>query len=108
MRPVGGGSIDSHPAVAEVAAYGVPSEFSEEEVAVAIVLREGAALSHAELLAFCEGKMARYMLPEHVLFLDELPRTPTEKVAKAELKKRHADCLSARAGIQENTQGSSE
>lgn len=87
--------IESHPAVAEVAAYGVPSEFSEEEVAVAIVLRPGSSLSHADLLAFCEGKMARYMWPEHVLFLDGLPRTATEKVAKATLRQRHADLLSA-------------
>jgi crotonobetaine/carnitine-CoA ligase len=87
--------IESHPAVAEVAAYGVPSEYSEEEVAVAIVLRAGAELNRPQLQAFCEGKMARYMVPEHALFLDSLPRTPTAKVAKAELKKRHAEYLSA-------------
>jgi crotonobetaine/carnitine-CoA ligase len=89
--------IEAHPAVKEVAAYGVPSRFSEEEVAVAVVVHEGAQLSRAELLEYCHGKMARYMLPEHILFLQALPRTPTEKVAKAELKKRHADLLSAAA-----------
>jgi crotonobetaine/carnitine-CoA ligase len=88
--------VESHPAVAEVAAYGVPSEFSEEEVAVAIVLQPGSSLSRDELWSFCDGKMARYMWPEHVLYLDRLPRTATEKVAKAVLKKRHADLLSAR------------
>lgn len=95
--------VASHPAVADVAAYGVPSEYSEEEVAVAIVLRDRAALSHAELLAFCEGKMARYMLPEHVLFLQDLPRTPTEKVAKAALKKLHAEHLIAVANARKDT-----
>jgi carboxypeptidase PM20D1 len=46
-----------------------------------------------DALDHCAGKMARYMIPEHILFLDELPKTPTEKVAKAELKKLHADII---------------
>jgi crotonobetaine/carnitine-CoA ligase len=86
--------IEAHPAVAEVAAYGVPSKFSEEEVAVAIVLHSQATFSQKDLLAWCAGKMARYMVPEHILFLERLPRTATEKIAKAELKKRHAEWLS--------------
>jgi acyl-coenzyme A synthetase/AMP-(fatty) acid ligase len=45
------------------------------------------------MLDHCAGKMARYMIPEHIMFLDELPKTPTEKVAKAELKKLHADII---------------
>lgn len=89
--------IGSHPAVAEVAAYGVPSEFSEEEVAVAIVLHPGTTLGRQELLDFCSGKMARYMLPEHILYLDRLPKTATEKVAKAELRKHHVEWLSRQA-----------
>ena len=90
--------IDSHPSVGEVAAYGVPSELSEEEVAVAIVIREGTSLSQQDVLDHCEGKMARYMFPEHILFLEQLPKTPTEKVAKAELKKRHVKSIAAEAG----------
>ena len=90
--------IERHPAVAEVAAFGVASEYSEEEVAVAIVLRDGAALSDRQLLDYCEGKMAKYMLPEHILFLDRLPRTPTAKVAKAELKKLYAERAASAGG----------
>ncbi len=86
-------AVGSHSAVMEVAAYGVPSEFSEEEVAVAIVIREGSALTKQEVLDHCEGKMARYMIPEHTLFLDKLPKTPTQKVAKADLKRLHADII---------------
>ena len=81
--------IEAHPAVLEVAAYGVDSEFSEEEVAVAVVLQPDASLSGAELRDYCDGRMARYMIPEHVRFLQSLPKTPTEKVAKAELKRLH-------------------
>lgn len=82
--------IERHPAVLEAAAYGVQSEYSEEEVAVAIVLHPGASLDRAELRDFCTGKMARYMIPEHIRFLDGMPKTPTEKVAKAELRKLHS------------------
>ena len=86
-------AIDGHPDVSEVAAYGVPSEYSEEEVAVSIVVRDGCTLTEQSVLDYCAGKMARYMIPEHILFLDALPKTPTEKIAKAELKKLHADII---------------
>ena len=86
-------AIDGHPDVSEVAAYGVPSEYSEEEVAISIVVRDGCTLTEQAVLDYCAGKMARYMIPEHILFIDALPKTPTEKVAKAELKKLHADVI---------------
>jgi crotonobetaine/carnitine-CoA ligase len=82
--------VAAHPAVLEVAAFGAPSPFTEEDVAVAVVVRPGARLDEGELRAFCEGRMARYMAPEHVIFLDALPKTPTEKVAKPELKRLFA------------------
>ena len=82
--------IERHPAVLEVAAYGVESEYSEEEVAVALVLRPGAELTGTALQEYCTGRMASYMVPEHIRFLDSLPKTPTEKVAKAELRRLHS------------------
>ncbi len=81
--------IESHPAVLKVAAYGVPSEFTEEDVAVAVVLKSGQELSADELLQFCGTRMARHMVPAHVRFLDTLPKTPTEKVTKGVLKESH-------------------
>lgn len=89
--------VAAHPAVLEVAAFGAPSPFTEEDVAVAVVLRPGAHLDESGLKAFCEGRMARYMAPEHVLFLDALPKTPTEKVAKGELKRLFAARNAGRA-----------
>ncbi|MBL8543263.1 MAG: AMP-binding protein [Hyphomonadaceae bacterium] len=89
--------IERHPAVLEAAAFGVPSPFTEEDVAVAVVARPGANVSESELKAFCEGRMARYMQPEHIVFLDALPKTPTEKVAKPELKRLFAARVEARA-----------
>jgi crotonobetaine/carnitine-CoA ligase len=89
--------VAAHPAVLEVAAFGAPSPFTEEDVAVAVVVRPGARLDEIELKTFCEGRMARYMTPEHVLFLEALPKTPTEKVAKPELKRLFAARNAARA-----------
>jgi crotonobetaine/carnitine-CoA ligase len=87
--------VESHPAVLEAAAFGVPSPFSEEDVAVAVVLRHGAALVEEDLRAYCADRMARYMVPQHILLLDQLPKTQTEKVAKAELKRQFANQQSA-------------
>jgi len=81
--------IESHPAVVEAAAYGVPSEFTEEDVALAVVIREGCELGVDEILEYCRGRMARYMVPDHVRFLDALPKTPTEKVSKRLLREWH-------------------
>lgn len=89
-------TIESHPEVREAAAFGIPSPLTEEDVAVAVVLRPGAALSAQELQAYCAGRMARYMIPGHVVFVERLPKTPSEKVAKAELRQLLADPGAAR------------
>jgi crotonobetaine/carnitine-CoA ligase len=86
--------VESHPAVMEAAAFGAPSPYTEEEVAVAVVVRAGATLSDQDLRDHCAGRMARYMVPQHVLFLDALPKTPTAKVAKPELKRLFAQLQS--------------
>jgi crotonobetaine/carnitine-CoA ligase len=86
--------IERHPGVAEVAAYGVPSPYTEEDVAVSIVCRAGVRLTRSDVIEFCTGKMASYMVPLHVRFLDTLPKTGTEKVAKSELRQSHAEELS--------------
>ena len=81
--------IESHPAVVEAAAYGVPSEHTEEDVALAVVVRDGHELGADEIIAHCRGRMARYMVPDHVRFVDALPKTPTEKVSKRVLREWH-------------------
>ena len=88
--------IEAHPAVLEAAAYGVPSEYTEEDVAVSVALRPGHALSEDELVDYCRGRMARYMVPQFVRFLDVLPKTPTEKVEKTSLRESHMRSLADR------------
>jgi fatty-acyl-CoA synthase len=82
----------AHPAVAEVAILGVPDR-TWGEVGVAVcVLREGAALSEAELIGWLEGKVARYKLPKRVFFWEALPKSGygkiTKKNVRAELEAR--------------------
>jgi len=78
--------ILSHEAVEDAAAFAVPSEMSEDEVMVSIVLRPGAALSEAELIAYCQDNMSYFMVPRYVEFRADLPRTMSEKVEKYKLK----------------------
>ena len=78
----------AHPDVLDAAAFGVPSELSEEDVMVAVVARPGHAVDPAALAAHCAAGMAAHMVPRYVEVLDALPRTPTEKVEKYRLAER--------------------
>ncbi len=77
--------LQGHPAVAEVAVFGVPDPRWGEVPRAAVVLRPGQKVSREELLAYCEGKLARYKIPKEVVFLPELPRSASGKVLKREL-----------------------
>jgi crotonobetaine/carnitine-CoA ligase len=80
--------VAQHPAVCDVAAIAVPSEMAEDEVMVYVVPRAGAQATAEEIIRFCDGRMPYFMVPRYVAFIDELPRTPTEKVEKYRLRVR--------------------
>ncbi|MFZ9405677.1 MAG: AMP-binding protein, partial [Burkholderiaceae bacterium] len=80
--------VMAHPAVREAAAIGVPNEVSEEDVLVVIAPVDGEAVDPAELLEFLRPRMAHFMLPRYVRLLPELPKTPTSKVLKHELRQQ--------------------
>jgi crotonobetaine/carnitine-CoA ligase len=80
-------AINAHPAVLESAAFGILSELTEDELAVAVVLRRGETLSAPQLADFCAGKLPAFMVPRFVEFTDALPKTPNGKVAKYELRR---------------------
>jgi crotonobetaine/carnitine-CoA ligase len=82
------GIVSQHPAVAECAVFPVASEFSEQEVAVAIALKPGMALDPADLVSYLEPRMAYFMVPRYVVFEDALPKTPTGKIQKYALRER--------------------
>jgi crotonobetaine/carnitine-CoA ligase len=78
-------SLELHPAVAEAAAVGIPSELGEEDVKVYVTLLPGAAVTETELLEHCIQKMARFMVPDAIEMLDAFPRTASGKIAKSQL-----------------------
>jgi long-chain acyl-CoA synthetase len=83
-------ALAQHPAVDDVAVIGVPDERWGETVMALVIPRDGAAPSAEELVAFARERLAGYKLPRIVTFVDELPRTPTGKVLKRELRERFA------------------
>lgn len=88
--------LSRHPAILEVAAIPVPSEMSEDEVMVYVVLKPGQQLSPQEVVRFSAEHMNYYMVPRFVDFLAALPKTATEKIEKYKLKQ---DALTRRAQL---------
>ncbi len=80
-------AISSHPAVLEVAAVGIPSELGEEDLMVFVATRPGATLDGPGLIDYCRRRMAEFMVPRYVSFIEELPKTQTQKVQKYLLRK---------------------
>ena len=78
--------VQAHPGVFEVAAIAVPAELGEDEILVAVVARPGVTITAEEIRAWCAERLAAMKVPRFVVFVDQLPHTPTHKVAKEKLK----------------------
>lgn len=79
----------SHPAVAEVAVIGVPSDKWGETIKALVVLAPGATADEAELIAHCKARLAGYKAPTSVELRSEIPRTATGKVQKFKLREEY-------------------
>ncbi|MDJ0353706.1 long-chain fatty acid--CoA ligase [Pseudarthrobacter sp. PH31-O2] len=77
-------------AVGSVAVIGVPDEKWGEVPRAVVLLREGAHLTEEQLRRYLDGRLARYKIPKSVLFVDEMPRTASGKIRKADLRKLSA------------------
>ncbi len=75
-----------HPNVMDVAVIGVPDERWGEVGMAVVVPRDAAGFDAAEILAFCDDKLARYKIPKQVATVGELPRNAAGKVLKRELR----------------------
>jgi long-chain acyl-CoA synthetase len=84
-----------HPAVREVAVVGVPDDLGGEAACAAVVLQPGEPPKEDDLRRFCRESLPVHKVPRHVLFTDALPRGPTGKVLKAELRTRVLSSLSS-------------
>jgi long-chain acyl-CoA synthetase len=75
-----------HPAVLEAAVFGTPDPTMGEEVCAAVALRPGMSADEGGLIAFCKERVAAYKYPRRVWVLETLPKGPTGKILKLELK----------------------
>jgi acyl-CoA synthetase (AMP-forming)/AMP-acid ligase II len=80
--------LSTHPAVAQVAVFGVKDPFWGEAVTAAVVARQGMSLTDEELSAFCKERLAGYKRPKMIYFLEDLPKNLYGKVLRKELKRR--------------------
>lgn len=80
-----------HQAVAEAAVIGVAHPKWTERPLLVVVMAAGQTVTKEELLAFFEGKVASWWIPNDVVFVDELPHTATGKIRKIELRRQFAD-----------------
>ncbi|MCG6938372.1 MAG: AMP-binding protein [Gammaproteobacteria bacterium] len=78
--------IFGHPAVAQVAVFGVPDDFYGEQVAAWIELHSGETLTEEELREFCKDNMAHFKIPEYIRFVKEFPMTVTGKLQKFKMR----------------------
>lgn len=67
--------LDSHPQVSECAAVAAPSDVWGEEVKVVIVQKDGETINPEEIVAYCDARMAYFMVPRYIEFVDTIPRT---------------------------------
>ena len=78
----------AHPAVQEAAVIGLPDERLGEEVSAVVALKSGQAVSEDDLIAYTKERVAAYKYPRTIRFLDSLPKGPTGKILKKELKQQ--------------------
>ena len=80
-------AIASHPAVLDVAVIGVPDDKFGEALLAFVVARDGQTLALEEMIEFCRDKIAGYKIPRQLQLVQELPRNPSGKILKKELRK---------------------
>jgi long-chain acyl-CoA synthetase len=80
--------LNEHPAVLEAAVIGRPDDRLGEEVVAFVSLRPGTSATPEEVVAFCRERLAAYKYPREVVVIDDLPKGPSGKVLKTELRAR--------------------
>jgi len=81
-------TLATHPAVSDVGVIGVPDQVRGQIAKAFVVLKPGQTATREELIEYCKDKIAKYKLPREVVFVSELPRTPTGKLLRRVLRER--------------------
>jgi 3-(methylthio)propionyl---CoA ligase len=81
----------AHPAVAQAAVIAIHHPKWQERPLLVIVRKAGQAVTREELLSFYEGKVAKWCIPDDVVFVEQLPLTATGKISKLQLRQRLSD-----------------
>jgi acyl-CoA synthetase (AMP-forming)/AMP-acid ligase II len=77
-----------HPAIAQVVTFAMPHDKLGEEVAAAVVLREGETASEGDIRAFCATRLADFKVPRKIVILDEIPKGATGKLQRIGLAQK--------------------
>src|SRR5690606_11295468 len=89
--------IMAHPGVAEAAVIGLPHPKWGERPLACVVRAEGASTTADEIIEFLNGRVAKWWLPDEVVFVDEIPKTSVGKFSKKDLREKFADHVLATA-----------
>ena len=80
-----------HPKVAEAAVIGVSHPKWDERPLLVIVLKKGEKATKEDIIGFMQGKIAKWWMPDDVVFVDEIPHTATGKIQKLVLRQQFKD-----------------
>jgi fatty-acyl-CoA synthase len=83
--------IMGHPNVAEAAVIGIPHPKWQERPLACVVAKEGETVTKEDIVSFLESKVAKWQLPDDVVFVEEIPKTSVGKFSKKDLRERFAD-----------------
>jgi fatty-acyl-CoA synthase len=82
-------ALYTHPAVAECAVIGVPDTRWGEVARAVVIRRDGQQVTETELIAYLDGRLARYKIPKTIVFVDALPHTASGKLLKPDIRQQH-------------------
>jgi fatty-acyl-CoA synthase len=80
-----------HPKIAEAAVIGIRHPKWDERPLLVVVAKPGESLTRDDILDYMQGKVAKWWLPDDVVFVDEIPHTATGKIQKTALRERFRD-----------------